>query len=330
MNLLVTGASGFVGRGLVDRLAAHGHGGLATGRTPPPGMPAGWRAARRADVLGDAVGGSAPPDPSSAAAGRPDVIVHLEVKQHVFRPTAADVAEFQRINVLGTREWLDWAARAGVGRFVLVSSIKAAAAAGGSAPDTPYGRSKAEAEAEVRAWVAAAPARSAAILRPAPVYGPGNQANLAAFARQVLAGWPAVVGVGAARKSVVSRENLAAAIEFAAARLVAGDHAGACDVFDVSDAETLSVGQLATLIAELGHALPPRRIPDRLADAVAPVGDVISRVTGREFPLTRARLRALRETSEFPCDRLVAAGFAHPQSIREGIGEMLDWLRRTR
>ena len=320
MNILVTGASGFVGRGLVDRLAARGHAGLATGREPPAGMPAGWRAARRADVLA----GAAFPAPFD----RPDVIVHLEVKQHVFRPTPADIEAFRRTNVVGTREWLDWAARVGVGRFVLVSSIKAAVPAGAAEPDTPYGRSKADAEAAVREWVAAAPGRSAVVLRPAPVYGPGNQANLAAFARQILAGWPALVGAGEARKSIVSRENLAAAIEFAAARLVAGGFPGACETFDVSDPETLSVGQLATLIAELGHAVPPRRIPARLADMVAPLGDRISRLVGREFPLTRSRLRALREESDFPCDRLVAAGFEHPQSTREGIREMLDWMRR--
>jgi nucleoside-diphosphate-sugar epimerase len=126
----------------------------------------------------------------------------------------------------------------------------------------------------------------------------------------------------------VSRENLAAAIEFAAARLVAGSHAGSCEVFDVSDPETLSVGQLAALIAELGHAPPPRRVPDVIADLLAPIGDMISMASGREFPLTRARLRALREASDFPCDRLAAAGYVHPQSTRAGIGQMLDWLRR--
>lgn len=326
MNLLVTGASGFVGRGLLDRLAAHGHTGLATGREPPPGMPPGWRAVRRADVLAAAGVAESP-----AGAVMPDVLVHLEVKQHVFRPTPADIEAFRRTNVVGTREWLDWAARAGVGRVVFVSSIKAATPAGQAEPDTPYGRSKAAAEAEVRAWVGAAPGRSAVILRPAPVYGPGNRANLAAFARQILAGWPALVGGGEARKSVVSLTNLAAAIEFAAQRLVAaaaGGRGGDCETFDVSDAETLSVGELAALIAELGHAPPPRRIPDLLADAIAPLGDLVSMLIGREFPLTRSRLRSLREPSEFPSDRLVAAGFTHPQSTRDGVGEMLRGLRR--
>jgi hypothetical protein len=107
-----------------------------------------------------------------------------------------------------------------------------------------------------------------------------------------------------------------------------GTAAGGSEMFAVSDADTLSLATLAALIAELGHARPPRRIPDLVADTIAPVGDLVSRVVGREFPLTSARLRALREVSEFPSDPLVAAGFVHPQSTRDGIGEMLDWLRR--
>jgi nucleoside-diphosphate-sugar epimerase len=317
MNLLVTGASGFVGRRLLEWLAAHGHTGTATGREPPPHVPAGWRSARRSDVL------------AGAAIPQPDVIVHLEVKQHVARPTPADIRAFHRSNVGGTADWLDWAGRRGVGRFVFVSSIKAGAEGPGRSgrADTPYGRSKAKAERVVRRWVAAAPGRAAVILRPAPVYGPGNEANLAAFVRQILAGRPAVVGAGAARKSIVSRTNLAAAIEFAARRLVAATPEDACAVYAVSDPETLSVGRLAALIAELAGAPAPRRIPNFVAEGLAPLGDVVSWATGREFPLTTARLRALREESDFPCAALVAAGYVHPQTTRDGLLEMIEWFR---
>jgi UDP-glucose 4-epimerase len=316
-HVLVTGARGFVGRGLVPFLAAQGVGGIATGREPPPGLPAGWRGLARGDVLG----GAADIEPV-------DAVVHLEVKQHVPRPTAADEAEFQRVNVAGTGEWLDWAARRGVRRFVFVSTIKAVASAATPqteaaplAPNTPYGRSKAAAEGLVADWASADPGRQAVILRPAPVYGPGNEANLAAFVRQIVAGRPCLIGRGETRKSVVSRTNLAAAIAFAATR----GHAG-CEVFNVSDRETLSLAELAATIASLASAPPPRSIPALLATLAAPVGDVIETLSGRDFPLTTARLRAIRETSVFPCDKLLAAGFEHPQSTRDGLAEMLAWL----
>jgi UDP-glucose 4-epimerase len=260
-----------------------------------------------------------------------DAIVHLEVKQHVPQPTPADVAEFAAVNVGGTREWLEWAAGQGVSRFVFLSSIKAVAPDSGPMPEdspaehaSPYGRSKAEAETAVREWAAADARRTAVILRPAPVYGPGNEANLAAFVRQILAGKPCLIGRGETKKSVVSRTNLCAAIAFAAEKPEPG-----CHVFNVSDADTLTLAGLAEMIAGLGQAPPPRRIPAWLAAAVAPLGDTIEALAGRDFPLTSARLRAIRETTIFPCDKLLAAGFRHPQTTREGIAEMVAWAHAT-
>jgi nucleoside-diphosphate-sugar epimerase len=319
MNILVTGASGFVGRGLLPLLAARGHHGVATGRSPPSPLPAGWEPARRQDVL---VG-------SHDATGV-DAIVHLEVRQHIPRPTAADIDTFELVNVGGTREWLDWASRHGVRRFVFVSTIKAVHPGRGptfenAGPETenPYGLTKARAEKAVRGWAAEDPSRAAVILRPAPVYGPAHEANLAAFVRQVVAGRPCLVGRGDAKKSIVSRNNLAAAIEFATTHARPG-----CDVFNVSDRETMSLGELAATIADVAGAPPPSRIPEVLARCIAPFGDLFCLLTRRDFPLTTARLRALGETTIFPCDKLVAAGFSHPQSTREGLAEMLAWTRR--
>ena len=193
MKLVVTGSRGFLGSTLVPHLATLGHSGIATGRQRPANLPSGWTGHLRDDLLGD----------STPVMDDLGAIVHLEVKQHVPRPTAADAREFAEVNVAGTRAWLDWAGRRGVSRFLLVSSIKAVAAdSGPNLEDAPpetvaaYGRSKAEAEQAVCDWAAADPARSAVILRPAPVYGPGNEANLAAFVRQILAGKPCLIGRG--------------------------------------------------------------------------------------------------------------------------------------
>lgn len=317
MRLLVTGARGFVGRGLVPWLAGQGFSGIATGSEAPHGLPEGWQGTTRGDVLD-----------GTRDFGPVDAIVHMEVRQHVPRPTAADDAEFERINVGGTRAWLDWASAHGLGRFVFVSTIKAVAPgdqphleSAPLKPNTPYGRSKAAAEGLVRDWAAANPTREVVILRPAPVYGPGNEANLAAFVRQILAGKPCLIGRGDTKKSIVSRTNLAAAIAFAATTARPG-----CEVFNVTDRETLSLRELANLVATLAHAPPPRAIPGPLAALVAPLGNAFEMLTGREFPLTTNRLRSIQETSIFPCGKLVAAGYVHPQSTREGLAEMLAWL----
>jgi len=323
MRLIVTGASGFVGRGLLGRLSADGHGGVATGREPPTDLPAGWRPARRDAVLADA-----------EHTGVVDAVIHLEVKQHVPRPTAADVELFHRVNVAGTHAWLEWASRHGVRRFISTSSIKAlpegiceerviAAADDGVAspePATPYGRSKARGEAAVRDWAAADAGRIAVILRPAIVYGVGQQANVASLVRQIVAGRPCLVGGSDPVKSFVSRTNLAAAIAFALEWSTPG-----CEVFNVSDPELIRLGCFAEMVSELAGAAPPRRIPFLVAGGIAMVGDLITRAGG-SFPITSRGLAAMTETSVFPCDKLVAAGFRHPQTTRDGIAEMVASL----
>lgn len=317
MMVLVTGARGFIGRRLLSWLAAAGWSGIAAGREPPSDLPGGWIPATRRQMLY-----SRSPKPV-------DAIVHLEVKQHVPRPGLADIKAFEEVNVGGTRDWLEWAGANGVNKFVYLSTVKAVLAGDGptdeSAPpqtENIYGRSKARAEAEVQRWAANDAVRKAVILRPAPVYGPGNEANLGAFVRQILAGRACLIGAGDTRKSIVSLTNLAAAIEFALRTAALG-----CTVYTVSDPDTPTLAELAAIIAELGGAPSPRRIPAVAAAAVAAAGDAIERLTGLPVPLSSARLRAIRETTLFPCDRIVAAGFRHPQTTREGLAEMVAWAR---
>lgn len=327
MKLIVTGASGFVGRALLARLSESGHGGFATGRKPPANVPAGWHAIGRGDVLSGVVD-----------AADVDAIIHLEVKHHAPRPSPEDIQAFHAVNVAGTREWLHWAERHRVQRFILASSIKAvppgdrservAEAAGvagarQSEPDTPYGKTKALAEAALREWAAEDAGRIAVILRSAPVYGPGNEANFADFVRQVIAGRPCLIGAGDAEKSVVSRSNVVAAIEFVMMSGTPG-----CEVFNLSDRETFSLAQLVDMIASLANAPKPRRIPRPVAGIVASFGDLLTAVTGRGFPLTTDRMRQILATSVFPSNKLMAAGFRHPQTTRQGLADMLEWMAR--
>jgi UDP-glucose 4-epimerase len=316
-RVLVTGAGGFVGRELVSLLARSGYSGVGTGRQPPESMPAGFEAAARDDVLDGRI-------PVEAI----DVLVHLEVKHHVMNPDPRAVAEIDAVNIGGTRTWLDWASARGIPRFVFASSVKAVRAEAGNTLETalpeasdPYGRSKARAEDAVRGWAAADPQRGATILRFAPVYGPGNTANLADFARQVLRGRPCFVGQGQTKKSVVSLRNATAAIEWALQ-----NGADGCDVYNVSDPIACSIGELATMIATAGGAPRPRGLPVLLARLGAIAGDVAGLILQRPAVLNSRRLAAMLETTVFPADKLVARGFVHPQETEKGIAELVTWL----
>lgn len=163
-NVLVTGASGRLGRPLLAALGASGHRAMGCGFLAAD-LP-------RAD-LRDAAQVSA----ILASTPRCDTIVHLAALAHVDART--DPRALEAVNVQGTRNLLAEAERVGVEHFVLASSIDVysprSLLAGPvdetvpPAPATAYGRTKAEAEAAVAAW--ANGVRRVSIVRLAPLYG---------------------------------------------------------------------------------------------------------------------------------------------------------------
>ena len=326
MHIAVTGASGFVGPRLIATLARAGHTGYAISRRELSGLPAGWIWLSRARALDEEI--------SPFTGGNvPEWLVHLEVKQHVDSPSDADRKEFHAVNVDGTRRWLDWCARSGVGGFVFFSTIKAVGEsleiqdeAATSSPSTPYGASKREAEGFVSGWAAAGNSRRALILRPAVIYGPGNRANVFSMVRAIDRGIFFLVGRNGNVKSLVAIANVAAAV----AHLVTHTQSRV-EVFYIVDRASYPVREIAAMVtANLGGSSPLRSIPRSLAWVAAEFGEALRRVTGRNLPLTRSRLKALNETTHFSGQKLINTGFVHPQTTDEGLREMVEWYQDSK
>lgn len=242
--LLLTGASGFVGTRLAQRLSEQG-------TTVRPGT--------------ERMGGSPAVDWSGALNGCHGVI-HLAARVHVMRESSARPLDaFRAVNTAGTLDLARQAAAAGVRRFVFVSSIKVNGES--TAPghpfnhdDTPhpldpYGISKREAEDGLRD-IAASSGMEVVVVRPPLVYGPGVKANFAAMARAVRRGLPLPLGsVTHNRRSLVALDNLVDLL------ITCVDHpAAAGQTFLVSDGEDLST---AELLRRLGQAMgrPTRLLP---------------------------------------------------------------------
>jgi len=156
-GIFITGASGFLGQALLRSLPVDAAPRLVLiGRHPPFPIPAAWSG--RVTFLE-----ASPRQPEryeSALAGC-DTILHLAAQTGKARP-----AEFQRSNVEGTRLLLTAARKAGVSRFLFISSI---AAGFSDLRHYPYGRSKAEAERLVRGS-----GLRTVIVRPTMIAGPGS------------------------------------------------------------------------------------------------------------------------------------------------------------
>ncbi|QXG76335.1 NAD-dependent epimerase/dehydratase family protein [Modestobacter sp. L9-4] len=279
MRVLVTGASGMLGRATAQRLLDRGDDVTVLQRRP-----AGLACAQ---VLGDVAD---PAVVARAVAGQ-DAVLHLAAKVDVTGPWA----EYERANVTGTRTVLAACATAGVGRLVHVSSPSVAH--GGSAlvgvgaePADPAGArgnySRSKAVAELEALAADSPALAVLVVRPHLVWGPGDTQLVGRIVERARTGRLPLIGSGAALIDTTYVDNAAGAL--VAALDACGPVHG--EALVVSNGEPRPVGEvIARLCRAAGVPEPHRRVPFGLAWAAGAAVESVWSLTGRREtpPLTR-------------------------------------------
>jgi nucleoside-diphosphate-sugar epimerase len=252
-RVLLTGATGFVGRHLLRDLTARGYQVRTAGRGSAPAIP-GTDHVTIGD-LGTPIDWRRPLDGV-------DHVVHSAGLAHA----DGDIPEgrYRVVNTEATLALAQAARAMGVRRFVFLSSIRAQSGpvsdkplseADAPAPTDAYGRSKLAAEqglAELDLdWIA---------LRPVLVYGPGVKANMAALVKLARLPLPLPLGGLAAERSLLAIENLAEAVAFALTEACPARRA-----YIVSDPEPLSVAEmLAAMRAGLGRGPGLMPVPSSL------------------------------------------------------------------
>ena len=241
MRVLVTGASGFLGRALIAALSSSKHKVRASvRRTSAVEFPIDVAIAPLVDLKSTV--------DWTQSVDQVDTIVHLAGVAHA-GPDIPD-ALYDRVNHCATAELAAAARRAGVKQLVFVSSVRAQSGpiadhvlteADEPRPTDAYGRSKLAAESAVRD--SGVPFT---VLRPVLIYGPGVKGNFAALARLACSWLPLPFGLFHNHRSLLSRDNLVTAVQFVLSRTPSGE------TYLVADAEPVS---LADIIASIRRGL---------------------------------------------------------------------------
>lgn len=325
--VLVTGATGAIGPAVVRQLLECGCRVRALSRREPghDALPSEVEIVR--GDLADAASLRVATDGVQA-------IVHLAALLHQFAPPSAALNDrYRDVNVIGTRNIVEAALAASVERIVYLSTIAVYGPTNGAvadedtrpSPDTPYGRTKLDAEA----FVLGARREGVPIgvvLRSAAVYGPRIKGNYRTLAEAVLHGRYLRIGRGDNRRTLIHEQDLARAIALAADHPDAG---GA--IFNVSDGQP---HRLAAIVGAMYHATgrtPPRlRIPVPGARILAVAGDVLSRVSGRRMPITSDALNKYLEDVAIEATRIQRVlGFVPAIDLETGWRNTMSAIRQA-
>ncbi|SDD12657.1 NAD-dependent epimerase/dehydratase family protein [Auraticoccus monumenti] len=313
MRVLVTGASGMLGGGVARALAARGDDVTVLQRRPS--ALEGVRE-HRGDLRDDAA-------VAEAVRGQ-DAVVHLAAKVNVVGPWA----EYEAINVGGTRSVVAACRDSGVGRLVHISSPSVAHAGhalvgvGAQPADPagargPYARSKAMAEQV--ALAAAEPGRLAvAVLRPHLVWGPGDTQLVARIVERSRRGRLPLLGAGAAMMDTTYVDNAVDAV------------VAALDRAEVASGEPLVVsnGEPRTISEIIGGFCDAAGVPRPRRHVPVPLALAAGSLVGGAVAL-RQRLGHDVETdpplTRFLAEQLSTAHWFDQRRTRE----LLDWRPRV-
>lgn len=323
-KVFVTGASGFIGVHLIERLRRDGcavralvH--RARARLPPlQGVEVVEGDVRQAVLMKAFTAGC-------------DAVFHLAGRAHALAESPGDEDAYFAVNVEGTRNVLEGAAAAGARRVVFFSSVKVM---GEETPEccdesfpaqplTAYGRSKLDAERVVLDCGRRAGLQVACLRLPL-VYGPGNKGNLLRMISAIDRGrFPSLPELGNRRSMVHVRDVVQAAV------LAAGTPAASGQCYIVTDGQVYSTRQLYALICRaLGKRIPAWHVPVWALEVLGRAGDTIGRIRGRRFVFDSDALHKLIGSAWYRSEKIARElGYRPTITFEDALPELIARYR---
>jgi nucleoside-diphosphate-sugar epimerase len=314
-RVMITGAAGFIGRALTERLRADGA--VVVGLDMQTDKGAGI-------VAGDIT----EPGGWQAAAEGCDTVIHTAAA--VTNTASQDFG--WRVNVLGTKHVIDAAARAGAKRFVHFSSVRAFSDTDftdGVTEDDPvrpsdsvYVNTKIASE-QVALQAHAEGRVETTVIRPGDVYGPGSRPWTVLIVEAIRKNQFVLPAMGKGIFSPAYVDNLVDGVVLAASK-----PEGAGQVFTISDGVGVSnrefFGHYFRMLGRKG----PRVLPTPAALALVSVPEAAAAVSGTPTEISRESMRYFTRTGTYSIDKARRLlGYEPAVDLTEGMRRTESWLR---
>jgi len=323
LKYLITGATGFLGPYLLERLVSEGHSCRCLVR---PGSEIKITHHPAVEIVN---GDVTKPETLTGIGKDMDYLLHLATLGHMSNFTVTEKM-FETINVSGTRNIMAEALRAGIKKIVHCSSV----AAMGICDDLPateesvcnphhaYGRSKLKAEKLVKT-LAAEKKLPAAIVRFSMVYGPGDPRDILKLTRMAKRGTFPQIGSKPKLTPLIHAEDAVSGL------LLAADHGRPGEIYLLTNKNSEPFDQIRKIIKKtLGSRRPTIYIPEFAALALATMIEKTFTLIGKTPPISRKNIESTLADRVFSIEKAQKElGFELSIDPAKGLQETVIWYK---
>jgi len=311
MNILITGGSGFIGTRLVDELLKEKHEVIIYDKVKSEKYPELSTVADVREV-----------EALKQACENVDVIYNLAAEH---ADDVTPISLYADVNIGGAKNVVTAAKHNNVKRIVFTSSVAIYGLNRGTPdesmdaqPFNEYGRTKYEAERIFLEWKNEDQEHNLQILRPAVIFGEKNRGNVYNLINQIASGKFAIIGDGKNKKSMGYVGNISVFL----ASLSSAEKT--LDIFNFAGKNDLSINDIVAIVKdELDIEKDFLKIPYSIGLVGGYVFDIITKLTGKKFPISSIRVQKFAAETTVSTKHLFESGFVEPYTLEEGLRRMI-------
>ena len=313
MNILITGGSGFIGTRLVDELLKEKHEVIIYDKVKSEKYPELSTVADVREV-----------EALKQACENVDVIYNLAAEH---ADDVTPISLYADVNIGGAKNVVTAAKHNNVKRIVFTSSVAIYGLNRGTPdesmdaqPFNEYGRTKYEAERIFLEWKNEDQEHNLQILRPAVIFGEKNRGNVYNLINQIASGKFAIIGDGKNKKSMGYVGNISVFL----ASLSSAEKT--LDIFNFAGKNDLSINDIVAIVKdELDIEKDFLKIPYSIGLVGGYVFDIITKLTGKKFPISSIRVQKFAAETTVSTKHLFESGFKEPFTLEEGLRKMIQY-----